>query len=185
MISTNDFHSGVFIVLDGQIHEVVESQHVKPGKGPAFVRATLRNLSTGALYERTFNAGVKVEQAIVERRPGQYLYPSGDTYFIMDNETFEQFPVPREMFGEQVRFLKENMPVDLVLHEGRVLGVHMPNVVELRVVETEPGVRGDTASNATKSAKLETGVSVRVPLFIETGDVLRIDTRTGEYIGRA
>lgn len=185
MISTNDFRTGLTIELDGDVYQVLEFLHVKPGKGSPFVRSKLRNLRTGAVIERTFNAGEKVPRAHLERRATQYLYHDGDNYYFMDMESFEQVPLgPREL-GDAVKFLKENMEVFLLSYQDKVLGVELPNTVELQVVETTPGVKGDTAAGGSKPAKLETGLVVQVPLFIEEGDVLQIDTRTGEYLKRA
>ena len=184
MISTNDFKSGMSIELDGVIYQILESQHVKPGKGGAFVRTKLKNVKTGGIIDKTFNAGEKVNPARVERRQMQYLYNSGDQYFVMDMETYEQIPVQAEAFGESVKFLKENMTVTVITHEGTVLGAELPTSVELEVVETDPGLRGDTASGGNKPAKLETGAVVRVPLFINVGDIIKVDTRTGDYLSR-
>ena len=163
---------------------IVEFLHVKPGKGAAFVRTKLKNIRTGATTERTFRAGEKVERAILDRREMQYLYNSGDDYFVMDNETYEQFSLTREQLGDNIKYLKENMNITVLFYQDKIFGVEMPNFVELVVAETEPGVRGDTASGGSKPAKMETGLIVQVPFFINTGDVLRIDTRTGEYIER-
>lgn len=184
MITTSDFHTGLTIELDGEVYMIVEFLHVKPGKGAAFVRTKLKNIRTGATTERTFRAGEKVERAILDRREMQYLYNSGDDYFVMDNETYEQFSLTREQLGDNIKYLKENMNITVLFYQDKIIGVEMPNFVELVVAETEPGVRGDTASGGSKPAKMETGLIVQVPFFINTGDVLRIDTRTGEYIER-
>ncbi|MBC7347675.1 MAG: elongation factor P [Clostridia bacterium] len=184
MISTNDLRTGVKIEVDGELYAVIEFQHVKPGKGAAFVRTKLRNLRTGAVIERTFRAGEKVPQVRVERREMQYLYHDGENYVFMDTTSFEQLSLPREKLEDAARFLKDDMTVYVLLHEGETIGVELPNFVELKVVQTEPGVRGDTATGGSKPAVLETGAVVQVPLFIEEGDVIRIDTRTGEYIER-
>ncbi|MEW6031277.1 MAG: elongation factor P [Bacillota bacterium] len=185
MISTNDFRTGVTVEIDGAVWQVIEFQHVKPGKGSAFVRSKLRNLETGAIVERTFRAGEKLPRAHLERREVQYLYSSGDEYTFMDTETYEQLSLSDEQLGDGRQYLVENMTIHVVSHGGRLIGVELPNSVELRVVATDPGLRGDTASGGTKPARLETGLVVQVPLFIEEGDVLRIDTRTGLYIERA
>ncbi|MEW6769772.1 MAG: elongation factor P [Bacillota bacterium] len=185
MISTNDFRTGLTIELDGDVYQVLEFLHVKPGKGSPFVRSKLRNLRTGAVIERTFNAGEKVPRAHLERRATQYLYSDGDNYYFMDMESFEQVPLGPKELGDAVKFLKENMEVFVLSYQDKVLGVELPNTVELQVVETTPGVKGDTAAGGSKPAKLETGLVVQVPLFIEEGDVLQIDTRTGEYLKRA
>ncbi|MCH3951136.1 MAG: elongation factor P [Acidaminococcus sp.] len=185
MISTNDFKTGVTVEIDGDAWQVVEFQHVKPGKGAAFVRAKMRNLCTGAVVERTFNAAERLPNANVERREMQYLYADGDMYVFMDNETYEQLELNKEQLGNAINFLKENMDVKISSFNDRILGVELPNTVELKVVETEPGIKGDTATGGSKNATMDTGYVVKVPLFINEGDVLRIDTRTGEYIERA
>jgi len=185
LISTNDLRNGVTIELDGQVYTVIEFQHVKPGKGSAFVRTKLKNVKTGATLERTFNAGEKIPRARVESKEVQFLYDDGNQYTFMDTETFEQYTLSRDVLGDALNFLKEQMVLTLNFHQGQVIGVELPNSVELRVVETEPGVRGDTVSGGSKPAKLETGYVVRVPLFVEEGDVVVVDTRTGEYISRA
>lgn len=185
MISTNDFRTGLTIELEGEVYSVVDFQHVKPGKGSAFVRSKLKNIRTGALIERTFRAGEKVETAHIERRQMQYLYSAGSSYTFMDTENFEQLTLNEDQLGENLKFLKENMLITVLQHEGSILGIELPNFVDLKVVETTPGIRGDTVSGATKPAKLETGAVVQVPLFVEEGDVIRIDTRTGEYLTRA
>ncbi|MFO7289504.1 translation elongation factor P (EF-P) [Planifilum fulgidum] len=185
MISTNDFRVGLTIELDGEVWQVMEFQHVKPGKGAAFVRSKLRNLRNGNIQERTFRAGEKVPRAHVETRQMQYLYESGGEYTFMDNETYEQVSLPRERLEREVKFLKENMNVNLVIYKGETIGIQLPNTVELEVVETEPGIKGDTATGGSKPAKLETGLVVQVPLFVQEGDRLIIDTRSGEYVSRA
>ena len=185
MISSNDFRNGVTIEIDGQVFSVIEFQHVKPGKGSAFVRTKLRNVKTGAVVERTFNAGEKMPRAHVDRHEMQYLYANGDEYSFMDTETFEQVSLTSAELGDALHFLKENMTIALLQFQGTIIGVDLPNSVELEVVETDPGLRGDTATGGTKPAKLETGYVVRVPLFIENGDKLIIDTRSGDYLSRA
>jgi elongation factor P len=185
MISSNDFRTGVTIELDGGVWQIVDFQHVKPGKGAAFVRAKMKNVKTGAVVERTFNAGEKVPKAHVDNRQMQYLYESDDQFNFMDNETYEQISLASDQLGDAKRFLKENMTIGVLLFQGIVIGIELPNSVELAVVETDPGIRGDTATGGTKPAKLETGYVVKVPLFINIGDVLRVDTRTGDYIERA
>lgn len=184
MISTNDFRTGLTIELDGQVYEVIDFQHVKPGKGAAFVRSKLKNLQTGATIEKTFRAGEKVNRAHLDKREMQYLYRAGDTLTFMDTETFEQISFTEEQLGETIKFLKENMVIQVLFHKGNTIGIELPNFVELAVVETDPGVKGDTVSGATKRAKLETGAQIQVPLFVEEGDVIKVDTRTGEYIER-
>ncbi len=185
MVSTNDFKTGLTVEIEGQVWTVVDFQHVKPGKGAAFVRAKLKNLKSGAVVERTFNAGEKLPRAHLERREMQYLYQSDELYTFMDTENYEQLSLSKEQIGDGVKYLKENMLVNILFFQGQTFGVDLPNSVELKVVETEPGVRGDTATAGTKPAKLETGAIVKVPLFINIGDVLKVDTRTGEYIERA
>lgn len=184
MISTNDFRTGLTIELDGEAYQVIEFQHVKPGKGSPFVRSKLKNLRTGAVIEKTFNAGEKVPRAHVDRREVQYLYNDGKTYNFMDMETFDQFSLTKEELGEAVNFMKENMTITLLMFQGKSIGVELPNYVELKVIDTPPGIKGDTASGGSKPATLETGYVVQVPFFVEVGDVLQIDTRTGHYIKR-
>jgi elongation factor P len=185
MISTNEFKTNLTVTIDGDAWQVVEFQHVKPGKGAAFVRAKMRNLCTGSVVERTFNAGERLPEARIDRRAMQYLYQDGDKYVFMDNENYEQMELNKEQLGIGINFLKENMEVKVVIYEGRILGVELPNTVELTVVKTDPGIRGDTATGGSKPATLDTGYVVKVPLFINEGDVLRIDTRSGDYIERA
>lgn len=185
MISSNDFRTGVTIEIDNDVWQVVDFQHVKPGKGAAFVRAKLKNVRTGAVVERTFNAGEKMPKAHIDNRQMQYLYESGGMYVFMDNETYEQIELGADKLTDAINFLKENMTISIMLFQGNIIGVDIPNAVELEVVETDPGIRGDTATGGKKPAKLETGYTVQVPLFINVGDVLRIDTRSGQYIERA
>lgn len=185
MISVNDFRTGLTIELDNDVWQVMEFQHVKPGKGAAFVRSKLRNLRNGNIQERTFRAGEKVPRAMVETRQMQYLYESGNEYFFMDNETYDQISLPAERLKYELNFLQENMNVQIVSYKGETIGVQLPNTVELEVVDTEPGIKGDTATGGTKSATLSTGFKVQVPLFINVGDRLVIDTRSGEYVSRA
>jgi elongation factor P len=185
MISSNDFHNGVTLEIDGEVYTVVEFQHVKPGKGSAFVRTKLKNARTGAVVDRTFNAGEKVPRAQVEKREVQYLYQNGDEFSFMDNATYDQFTFSRADLGDALNFMTENMTLNLLFHGSRLMGVELPNSVTLKVVETDPGLKGDTASGGTKPAKLETGYVVKVPLFVNPGDELVIDTRTGQYLSRA
>jgi elongation factor P len=185
MVSTNDFRTGLTIEIDGEVYQVVDFQHVKPGKGAAFVRAKLRNMKTGYVHERTFRAGEKVPTARVEYREMQYLYKTGDQYHVMDMDTYEQTTLSESAIGEGVKYLKENMVVNVAMYEGNPIGVQLPNFVELKVVETAPSFRGDTATGGGKPAVLETGATVQVPFFINVGDVIRVDTRTGEYLERA
>jgi elongation factor P len=184
MISTNDFHTGLTIELDGDIYMVIDFQHVKPGKGSAFVRSKLKNLRSGSTTERTFRAGEKVPRAIIERKEMEYLYASGEEYIFMDTESYEQISLSRQKLGDNLKYLKENMQLNILLFKGEIIGLELPNSVELKVVETEPGFKGDTAAGGSKPAKLETGLVVQVPFFINEGDVLRIDTRTGAYLER-
>jgi len=185
MISVNDFRTGLTIEVDGGIWQVIEFQHVKPGKGAAFVRSKLRNLRTGAVQEKTFRAGEKVAKARIENRRMQYLYASGDVHTFMDNETYEQLELNSAQIAHELKFLKENMELHIMSFQGETLGVELPNTVELRVVETEPGIKGDTASNVTKAATVETGLVVQVPLFVNEGDMLIINTADGKYVSRA
>ncbi|MBA4494962.1 elongation factor P [Paenactinomyces guangxiensis] len=185
MISVNDFRTGLTIELDNDVWQVMEFQHVKPGKGAAFVRSKLRNLRNGNIQERTFRAGEKVPKAMVETRQMQYLYESGGDYTFMDNETYDQITLPADRLEYELNFLQENMNVQIVIYKGETIGIQLPNTVELEVVETDPGIRGDTATGGSKPAKLSTGFVVQVPLFINVGDRLIIDTRSGEYVSRA
>jgi len=185
MISSNDFRNGTTIELEGGVWQVVDFQHVEPGKGEDFVRSKLKTIKTGAVVERTFNAREKVPRAHLDQRQMQYLYESDGAFNFMDNETYEQIALNSDQLGDATRFLKENMSIGVLFFQGVVIGIDMPNSVELEVVETDPGIRGDTATGGTKPAKLETGYVVRVPLFINIGDVLRVDTRSGDYIERA
>ena len=184
MISSNDFRNGVTIVIEGNLWTVIEFLHVKPGKGSAFVRTRLKNVKTGATVERTFRAGEKLERATVDNREMQMLYNDDDGYHFMDNETFENVTLQRELIGDPADFLKDGMKIDVQFHGDTAIGVDLPAHVELRVEETDPGFKGDTATGTTKPAKLETGASVQVPLFVNPGDVIRIDTRDRRYIGR-
>ncbi|MFJ7307033.1 elongation factor P [Peribacillus frigoritolerans] len=185
MISVNDFRTGVTIEVDNGIWQVIEFQHVKPGKGAAFVRSKLRNLRTGSIQEKTFRAGEKVAKAHIENRKMQYLYASGDSHVFMDNETYDQIELPASSIERELKFLKENMEVHIMTFQAETLGVELPNTVELEVTETEPGIKGDTSSGGTKSAVLETGLSVQVPFFINQGDKLLINTNEGSYVSRA
>ncbi|KJS14657.1 MAG: elongation factor P [Peptococcaceae bacterium BRH_c4b] len=185
MISTNDFKTGLTIEIEGDVCQIVDFQHVKPGKGAAFVRAKIRNLRTGGVVERTFNAGEKLPRARIDRREVQYLYNDGTDYNFMDMESYDQMTLTRDELGDAVKYLKENMTIKLLLYQGKSMGVDLPNFVELEVTETEPGIKGDTASGGTKPATLETGYVVQVPFFINVGDVLQVDTRSGQYLKRA
>ncbi|WP_334071692.1 MULTISPECIES: elongation factor P [Paenibacillus] len=185
MISVNDFKTGLTVEVDGDIFTVLDFQHVKPGKGAAFVRSKLKNLRNGNTVEKTFRAGETIGRAIIENRDVQYLYASGQDHVFMDNETYDQFSLSEDQLKWELNFLKENMNVKIVSYQGEILGINLPNSVELRVVETEPGIKGNTATGATKNAKVETGLNVQVPLFINEDDILLIDTREGKYISRA
>ncbi|MBV8343931.1 MAG: elongation factor P [Candidatus Eremiobacteraeota bacterium] len=185
MISSNDLRNGVTIVVDGQLWTVIEFLHVKPGKGSAFVRTRLKNVKTGTTLERTFRAGEKLERAMVDNREMQMLYNDADGYHFMDQQSFENVTLQRDLIGDPADFLKDGMVVDVQFHDGTPIGVDLPAHVELKIVETDPGFRGDTATNTTKPARLETGATVNVPLFVESGDVIRIDTRDRRYIGRS
>lgn len=184
MISTNDFRTGVVVQLDGDLYAVVQSAHVKRGRGSAYVRAKVRNLKTGAITERTFNAGERVPLVYLERKMMQYLYHQGGQYIVMDNETYEQLSLSGNLLGDAVNYLRDNTAVTVVFYEDRPIAVELPNAVELAVVETSPSLRGDTVSGSSKPARLETGLSVQVPFFVNVGDRVRIDTRTGEYLER-
>ena len=185
MISSNDFRTGLTIEIDGDAWMVIEFLHVKPGKGAAFVRTKLKNVRSGAVQERTFRAGEKMPRAHVEYKEVQYLYNNGEDYFFMDTSSYEQFSLYKEQLGDTIYYLKENMLLNVSLYKSEPIGVEPPNSVELEVVETDPGFKGDTATGGSKPAKLETGLVVQVPLFIEIGDILKIDTRTGQYLSRA
>ncbi|CAM4310658.1 elongation factor P [Saccharibacillus endophyticus] len=185
MISVNDFKTGLTVEVDGDIFTVIEFQHVKPGKGAAFVRSKLKNLRNGNTVERTFRAGETIGRAQIENRGVQYLYASGQDHTFMDNETYDQFSLTSEQLEWELKFLRENMNVHIISYKGEILGINLPTSVELKVVETEPGIKGNTATGASKNAKLETGHNVQVPLFINEGDVLLIDTREGKYVSRA
>ena len=185
MITAGDFRNGVTFDDNGQVFQVIEFLHVKPGKGAAFVRTKLKNVITGAVLERTFSPTDKFENAYIERKDMEYLYSDGDLYYFMDQETYDQTPINASQLGDNFKFVKENMVCKVCYYKGNVFGVEPPTFVELEVTQTDPGFKGDTATNATKPATLETGAEIRVPLFINEGDHIRIDTRTGEYMERA
>ena len=184
MISTGDVRKGIIIELDGQLMKVLDWSHIKMARGSAQVRLKLQNVRRGDIVERTFQAGTRWPRARVEQRKAQYLYNDGSTYHFMDSETYDQFAVGTAMLGDDAKFLLENTEVFVSSHDGEVLGVDLPTTVDLRVTQTEPGFAGDTATGAKKSATVETGLVVQVPLFVSEGDVLRVDTRTGEYVTR-
>ena len=185
MISAGDFRNGVTFEMDGNVVQVIEFQHVKPGKGAAFVRTKYKNVITGAVVERSFNPTDKYPTAYIERKDMQYLYNEDDLYYFMDMERYEKVTIDKSKLGPSFAFVKENTEVKVLSYKGNVFGVEPPFFVELEVTETDPGFKGDTATNATKPAVLETGAEIKVPLFIDQGDVIRIDTRTGEYMERA
>ena len=184
-MTAGEFRNGVTFEMDGQVQQVIEFQHVKPGKGAAFVRVKMKNVVTGAVTETSFNPTAKFEEAFVERREMQYLYNEGDLYYFMDNETYAQIPISKDTLGDDFRFVKENENVKVLSYKGSVFAVEPPLFVELEITETEPGVKGNTATNVLKSATVETGAVVKVPIFIEQGERIQIDTRTGEYLGRS
>jgi elongation factor P len=185
MVSTNDLRTGMVLELDGDLWTVLFFQHHKPGKGQAVVRTKLRNVRSGAVLERTFRADEKVDQAILDKREMQYLYHDGTHWIFMDNATYEQLSVEEDEIGETTQWLKEGQTTYLALYEGRPVSVELPAAVDLVIAKTEPGIKGDRVSGATKQATLETGVTIQVPLFVEQGETVRVDTRTGEYLTRA
>ena len=185
MVTAGDFRNGVTFGMDGNVYSIIEFQHVKPGKGAAFVRTKIRNVISGAVTEKTFNPNDKYPTAFIERKDMEYLYNDGDLYYFMDSETYEQLPISPNVLGDNFRFVKENMVCKVLSYKGNVFGIEPPNFVELQVTETEPGVKGDTATNVTKPATLETGAEIKVPIFINEGEMIRVDTRTGEYMERA
>ena len=185
MVVAGDFKNGVTFDMEGQVMQVIEFQHVKPGKGAAFVRTKLRNVITGAVVEKTFSPTDKYQDARIDRKEMQYLYNDGDLYYFMDMESYEQVPLGTDIIGESLKFVKEEMICKINSYKEKVFAVEPPMFVELDIIYCEPGVRGDTATGATKNATVETGAVIRVPLFIDQGDKVRIDTRTGEYLERA
>lgn len=185
MISVNDLRTGITIEVEGVLYTVIEFLHVKPGKGAAFVRTKLRNLETGSVFERTFRAGERVKRAHIESKEMQYLYASGDEYFFMDQESYEQVALTKDILGDAILFLKDNMEISVQFYQGRAIGVELPSSVELKITQTDPGVRGDTAAGGSKPATLETGLVVQVPLFVGEGEIIKVDTRTKEYLSRA
>ena len=184
MISAGDFRNGVTFEMDSQVYRVVEFQHVKPGKGAALVRTKLKNVMKGSVLEKTFNPTEKVQEAQIDRKDMQYLYNDGDMYYFMDNETYEQLPLNKDELGDTLNYLTDNMIVKVVSYKGKVFGIEPPIFVELEITYTEPGFKGDTSTGATKPATTQTGYVLNVPLFVEIGDKIRIDTRTGEYMER-
>ena len=184
MISAGEFRNGVTFELEGNVFQIVEFQHVKPGKGAAFVRTKLKNVITGGVVEKTFRPTEKMPKAHIERKDYEYLYSDGDLYYFMDQESYEQMPLNGDQLGDSLKFVKENMVVKVLSYKGSVFGVEPPTFVELEVTETEPGFKGDTSTGATKPATLETGATIMVPLFVNQNDFIRVDTRTGEYMER-
>ena len=185
VISAGDFRNGTTFDMDGNVYVIIEFQHVKPGKGAAFVRAKIKNAITGSVIERTFNPNERFDTAFIERKDMQYLYNDEDLYYFMDLTSYEQLPISGNILSESFRFVKENMICKVLSYKGNVFGVEPPFFVELKVEKTEPGFRGDTATNVTKPAVLETGAEIRVPIFIDQGEIIKVDTRTGEYMERA
>ena len=185
MVSAGDFRNGVTFEMEGNVLQIIEFQHVKPGNGAAFVRAKVRNVITGSVVERTFNPSEKFPTAFVERKDMEYSYSDGGLYYFMDPESYELIPINESELSDNFKFVKENMVCKILSYKGNVFGVEPPNFVELQVTKTDPGFKGDTATNTTKPATLETGAEVKVPLFIDEGEMIQIDTRTGEYMGRA
>ena len=185
MVSAGDFRNGVTFDMDGNVYQIIEFQHVKPGKGAAFVRTKIRNVITGAVTERTFNPSVKYPTAYIERKDMEYLYSDGDLYYFMDQETYENIPINKSILSDNFKFVKENTVCEILSYKGSVFGVEPPFFMELEVTKTDPGFAGNTATNTLKPATLETGAEIKVPLFINEGDMIRVDTRTGEYMERA
>ncbi len=185
MINVNDFKNGMTIKVEGNIYTIIEFQHVKPGKGAAFVRTKLKNLRTGSTIEYTFNSGVKCETARIERKPMQFLYESGDLYTFMNMQDYSQVELSKDVIGDDVKYLKENQDLDITFYEGEVLGLSLPDKIELKVIQTEPGVKGNTTSSAQKDATLETGYQIKVPLFINEGESVIVSTKDGKYVSRA
>ena len=184
MINSNELRRGMFIELDGDVFEIVEFQHIKPGKGGAFVRVKIRNLKTDRVIEKTLNAGVRMPLADISQKDIQYMYKDGTNYVFMDMETYDQIQVASEKIGDSAKFIKENIIISCLLYNGAVLGIKLPALITMKIIETVPGARGDTVQGASKPAKLETGAEIQVPLFIQAGDEIKIDTRTGEYVER-
>ncbi|CDB28900.1 elongation factor P [Firmicutes bacterium CAG:582] len=184
-ININDIKNGMTIIIDGKLCLIEEFQHVKPGKGSAFMKMKLRNLRTGALVEDTYNTNIKIERARVDRLPMQYLYSMGDNYVFMNNETYEQLEIPAEKLKDQIKFLKEGLEITITMYEGEILGITLPEKIEFEIVETSEAVKGNTTNNAQKDAKIETGYVVKVPLFINQGEKILISTADGKYAGRA
>jgi elongation factor P len=184
-ININDIKNGMTIIMDGNLSQIIEFQHVKPGKGPAFVRIKLKNLRTGAIVEDTYNTNLKVEKAHIDKMPMQYLYQDGNRYVFMNTQTYDQIEIPEEKLVEEKKFLKEGMEITIDFYEGEIIGITLPEKIEFEVIETEPAVKGNTTNNAMKDATVETGLLVKVPLFIEQGEKIVISTKDGKYVSRA
>ena len=184
-ININDIKNGMTIIMDGNLSQIIEFQHVKPGKGPAFVRIKLKNLRTGAIVEDTYNTNLKVEKAHIDKMPMQYLYQDGNRYVFMNTQTYDQIEIPEEKLVEEKRFLKEGMEITIDFYEGEIIGITLPEKIEFEVIETEPAVKGNTTNNAMKDATIETGYTVKVPLFINQGEKIIISTKDGKYSSRA
>ena len=184
-ININDIKNGMTIIMDGNLCTIQEFQHVKPGKGPAFVRIKLKNLRTGSTTEDTYNTNIKIQKAHIDKTEVQYLYNSGDTYTFMNNETYEQIEVPAKVLADNIKFIKEGLTINLDIYEGEIIGITLPEKVEYEVIETEPAVKGNTTNNANKDAKIETGYVVKVPLFINQGEKIIVSTKDRKYSGRA
>lgn len=185
MININDIKNGMTVIIEGNIYQILEFLHVKPGKGPAFVRIKLKNLRTGSTIEKTFNTNIKIEKAIVDKMPMQYLYGSGDIYNFMNMETYEQIELSKDQIGEDSKYLKEGLEVDVTFYKSELLGITLPEKISYAVTTTEPAVKGNTATNATKEAELENGLTVKVPLFVSEGDIVVVSTKDGKYDSRA
>ena len=185
MVNANDIKNGMTILFEDNIYVVLEFSHVKPGKGAAFVKAKLKNLRTGSIVEKTFNSSIKLERAMIQKVDMQYLYGSGDSYNFMNMETYEQIEIPASHLGDDAKFLKENLNVNITFYEGEVLGIILPDKIEYKIVKTEPAVKGNTTNNATKEATIETGLIIKVPLFIEEGENVLVSTSDGKYVSRA
>lgn len=183
-VSINEIKTGLTVLVDDNIYQVIELQHVKPGKGSAFVRTKLRNLKNGSIQEMTFRGDEKIEEAFIDERKLRYLYAHGSLYYFMDQDNFEEISISKDTLQERMKFLKDNLDVSAYLYKNEILNINLPNFIEFKIIHTEPGIKGDTAKSGTKPAKIETGAMVQVPLFIDTGDTIKVDTRTGEYVER-
>ncbi|NQT05982.1 MAG: elongation factor P [Candidatus Omnitrophica bacterium] len=185
MLSPNDLKNGLVIKIDGQLFSVVQFQHIKPGKGGAFVRTKLKNLKSGAVLDRTFREVERIEEAFIEEKDLQYLYGADGHFHFMDNETYDQFTIEKDVIGDNVKYLKENLHIFAYFHDHNIVSISLPSSIDLKVTDTEPGIRGDTAKGGNKPATVETGARILVPLFINSGEIIKVDTRTGKYLGRA